>query len=229
MEDINDNRPHGSQEQQLFQLLIPACRIMTQPGTDYAWLNGYCLISCSVEPDRVVLDGEVRIGDYPAENASLITGLAAALNPAAVLTGLDLTSTLSALGRLPIDAVDQVPALDLLGKLKAMLEAQTPIDLGVTSDTRDAVKAERLAMDLAIGRDRISSEAEKGWDPRLDNGNPCLLAETLADEASACLLAMGQLLLTQVQQTQLDIAWRNWRRHLVADLSGIEGWPASVT
>jgi len=228
MEYTNDNRPHSSQEQQLIQLLIPACRIMTQPGADYAWLDGYCLLSCSVEPDRIMLDGEVRIGDYLPENASLITSLADALIRVAVLAGFDLTGMLSSLTRLPIDAVDQAPALELLSKLKAMLEAQTPMDLGVTSDTRNAVEAERLAINLAVGEDRITCGPGEGWGARLDSGNPTLLAEMLADEASACLLAMGQLILTQVQQTQLDIAWRNWRRHLVADLTDVDGWPGSI-
>lgn len=215
MDYNNDNRRCVSLPRSNLQLLIPACRTVRQSEADYAWLHGYCLLTCSMGRDTVRLVGEVRIGERYAENSELLVSLAEALDPAAILVGVDLTSTVSAFGKLPIDAVDPAPPLAVLSKLQSMLRAHPPIDLGITEDTRDLVQAERLTIDLAGAgwgsRRTVSAQSAEG----IDSGSPRLLAEELAGEAGTCLLAMGQLILPQAEQLQLDTAWRNWRQHLV--------------
>ena len=181
MRYLNDNggrRP-------LIQVLVPALRTVDQPGMSFAWLNGYCLLSCRLEGHGVILGGEVRIGEHLADNPSLIASLADALDPAAVLAGMDLTSVVSGLGRLPFDAPDQAPALAVLTKLRSMLEHHKPIDLGQPDGD---------------GLDRL---------------NPSLLAEMLADQAGACLLALSQTALPDVHQGTVQAAWQKWRQSLV--------------
>lgn len=214
MDHINDNRRCVSPPRSLLQLLIPACRTVRQSEADYAWLHGYCLLTCSAGRDTVRLVGEVRIGERYAENSELLVSLAEGLDPAAILVGVDLTSTVSAFGKLPIDAVDPAPPLAVLSKLQSILRAHPPIDLGITEDTRELVQAERLTMDLAGAGSRLRRKDALSAED-IDSGNPRLLADKLAREAGNCLLAMGQLILPQAEQLQLDTAWRNWRQHLV--------------
>ena len=224
MEHDNANTdPHS--QWPLIQLLIPACQATAGPGTHYAWLNGYCLINCKVGADEIVLSGEVRIGDHLAENFDLISGLAAALDPSALLAGWDLHGTLSALGRLPIDAINPAPALDLLTKIKSMLRTHTPIDLGITPDSRDAVLASARFWNLGGGGGGISYKVGQLSSEGVGSGNPRLLAEMLADEGSACLLALGQLFLTQVPRVKMDTAWQRWRRSVVPIFPAGEGLP----
>lgn len=226
MEHVNDNSRQGGQEGPLFQVLIPACQTIDQPGAGYAWLNGYCVLSCRLDTDNVVLCGEVRIGEHLAENPELITGLADTLDPAAVLAGRDLTSMLSSLGRLPIDAADPAPALALLTKLRNMLEQNRPIDLIITPKSRNAVLLEAKARAPGSSRNGLSYRVGQPFGEDLDSGNPHLLAEILADHASACLFALGRLTLSHVQQVNLDVAWRTWRQSLVPVLFEKEVPPA---
>jgi hypothetical protein len=145
MEHVNDNSGH---QRPLIQILVPDLRTIDQPGTRYAWLNGYCIITC--DTDDLTVSGEVRIGEHLAENPDLIADLAHALDGAAVLVGLDLTALLSGLGRLPFDALDQAPSLALLAKLRSMIEHNPPIDLGqMQGDDLDSLNARLLAEMLA--------------------------------------------------------------------------------
>lgn len=225
MEHGNDNIRQGGQERLLIQVLVPACWTIDQPGTGYAWLNGYCVLSCRLDTHDVVLGGEVRIGEHLAENADLITSLAHALDPTAVLAGMDLTSVLSRLGRLPIDAADPAPALALLTKLKTMIEQHRPIDLAITSASRNAVLAETEARNLGSGLDGIGYKVGRFFGEGLGSGNSRLLAEMLADEASACLLAMGRLTLTDLQRVELEAAWKRWRESVAPHLPEKEVQP----
>jgi hypothetical protein len=222
MEHVNDNARSGRQQRPLIQVLVPACRTINQPGTGYAWLNGYCVLSCRVEADGVVVGGEVRIGEHLAENSDLIGRLAHILNPGAVLSGMDLTRVLSGLGRLPIDAVDPAPALALLTMLRNMLEKHRPIDLIITPESRNAVLLKAKARDLGSGRSGLSYQVGQQLREDVDSGNPHLLAEMLADHASACLLAISTLTLPEVQRVKLEAAWRTWRQSLVPFVSGKE-------
>lgn len=185
MENVNNNTQTDGRQRLLIQVLVPACRALSQADTGFSWLNGYCILNCRLVADDVVISGEVRIGEHLAENPDLITSLTDALDTTATLAGMDLTSTLRGLCRLPIDAPDQAPALALLTKLRSMLEAHQPIDLG------------------------------RPYEHALDSLNPCVLAEMLAEQASACLFAVAQIALTDVHQGQAHAAWQKWRQGLV--------------
>ncbi len=181
MDYVTNDRCKRGRERPVLQVLVPAC----QAGSGYAWLNGYCVLSCRADGNDVVISGEVRIGEHIADNPGLIASLANALDPAAVLVGMDLTGMVSSLGRLPIDAPDQAPALALLTKLRSMLEMHSPIDLGQPDG--DA----------------------------LDSLNAHLLAETLADHASDCLLEATFRTLADVSAVKLYASWQAWRQSLV--------------
>ncbi|HEX8533835.1 MAG TPA: hypothetical protein VF662_06675 [Allosphingosinicella sp.] len=145
MEHVNDD---SGLQRPLIQILVPDLRTIDQPGTRYAWLNGYCLLSCNT--DDLTVSGEVRIGEHLAENPDLIADLAHALVPTAVLAGTDLTAMVSGLGRLPFDAPNQAPSLALLAKLRSMIEHNPPIDLGeIDGDDLDSLNARLLAEMLA--------------------------------------------------------------------------------
>jgi hypothetical protein len=225
MEHVNDNSREGGQEGLVLQILIPACRTIDQPGTGYAWLNGYCVLSCRLRAHDVVLDGDVRIGEHLGENSDLITSLAHALDPTAVLAGMDLTSVVSRLGRLPIDATDPAPPLALLTKLRTMIEQHRPIDLAITPESRNAVLVEAEARNLGGGLNGISYTVGGSFGAGLDSGNPRLLAQVLADEASACLLAMSRITLTDLQRVKLEAAWKRWRESLAPHLPEKEVQP----
>jgi hypothetical protein len=180
MEHVNDN---AGLQRPLIQVLVPDLQTVDQPGARYAWLNGYCIITC--DTDDLTVGGEVRIGEHLAENPDLIADLAHALDPAAVLVGMDLTALLSGLGTLPFDAPNQAPSLALLAKLRSMIEHNPPIDLGEID-----------------GDD-------------LDSLNARLLAEMLADKSGACLAAMSHRTLPHVSHVDLYAAWEKWRQNLV--------------
>lgn len=224
MKHVNNNGISIKEQGRHIQLLVPACRSVNQTDINYAWLHGYCLINCHINAD-IVVGGEVRIGDPHADNVELIGHLAASLDPTAVLAGNDLTNMLGRIGRLPIDAIDPAPALALLGKLQSMLDGQAPIDLAITPQSRNAVAAEASSKNFGRGEDRITYEVGQSPANTVDSGNPRLLAEWLADEASACLLALGRLTLTEAQMMRLDIAWEMWRQRLVPVLQAKEVQP----
>ena len=218
----SNNNAINTKAPRLWQVLIPACRIVRQSKADYTWLHGYCLLTCRISVNGVELSGEVDVGDHYAENAAMVGSLAQALKPAAILAGIDLTKMASALGRLPLDSDDAEPALALLSKLRSMIEGQEPIDLSVTAVGRKFLRAERLIMKFACPRDQNGSESNLPNRNGLDSQNPWALAMNLADEGGACLLAMGQLQLTSTQQKQLIAAWQDLRPQLFPLLPNME-------
>jgi hypothetical protein len=199
------------------QLLIAACPITDQPGDRYAWLHGYCLLTIQPGPHNVDVTGEVRIGHRYAENADLVRHLADALDPGAVLAGYDLDDTISRLGRLPIDADQPATALALLAKLKAMIEAHPPLDVGCDEDSKIMVHNQSVAHDLEASENfDLFDEtlAVGGVEIRSchNRGNPKRLAVELADTAGACVLALGECYLPEELGPQLLAAWQRWRR-----------------
>lgn len=181
----NDNLAGADRERRLIQILVPAVRTLEQPEMRYAWLHGYCILSCAIGGTAIDVFGEARIGKKLADNLDLINSLDSILDPSAVLAGRDLTKTIGALCRLPIEAPDQAPALSLLTKLKTMIEARPPIDLG------------------------------QALEDVPDEGNLHLLAHHLAERAEAYCLEMGILELPLERQVQLSESLRYWRNALV--------------
>jgi len=219
----NDNLPP-------IQLLVPACAATDASGLRLGWLHGYCLLSLRYLGADLAVDGEVRIGDRYSQNAALTQTLADALEPGAVLAGNDLTSIVSKLGRLPIQATNPAPALDLLAKLKAMLEQETPLDLALNGHSRDEVLNQALQHGLIVNDEPVDEYGEPlnfgGPDVGTGSGNPYRQAIDLADTAGVYLLAIGSLYLDEAQQPQLLAAWQAWRGsfqpqlHLSADDGG---------
>lgn len=206
----NDNRPFPS-----IQLLVPSCQTVDDAGSGLTWLHGFCLVTFRPVGPGVQLGGIVRVGARYGENPAMVRELAKALDPAAVLAGDDLTSIVGSIGRLPIEANDQQPALDVLAKLKAMLMVHDPIDLamddhsrtevlvqhirllpGIEDDTNDAINDAWLAADVA---DRASVA-------------PQHLAVELIQNARACVLAIGEIYLDEELRPALLAALENWER-----------------
>ena len=214
MNDLNDN-----QQRPPIQLLITACATADDPGRRLSWLHGYCLLTLRPANGIVLLDGDVRIGDRYADNFDLIQNLADALDPDAVLAGLDLTDTVSRLGRLPVDARQQGPALALLGKLKAMLEKHLPLELTLNETSQTEVAGQALKHLLSFrenlgDEDRLRIIAGTDVGCGRDNGNPHRLAIELADTASACILAVAELYLEDELQPKMLTAWQAWKQRL---------------
>ncbi len=210
------------------QLLIIACNTVDQPRMRYGWLRGYCLLTYSAISGHVHLHGDVRVSDPFADDYKIVDDLANTLHPDAVLAGLDLTETISRLGRLPIEAGDQAPSLALLAKLKAMLEQQAPIDLAIDDLSQTAVALQVLEHELSFnerfdGEDGISFNAGV---PRFSDHDielPDRLAAELADTAGACMLAIGDVYLADELQPRLLDAWQRWRTSLGAPPPTDEG------
>ncbi|GGD91491.1 hypothetical protein GCM10011515_08950 [Tsuneonella deserti] len=202
------------------QLLITACPATDDPGDRYAWLNGFCLLTIQPRHHTVELTGEVRVGHRHAENAALVRYLAEAIDEEAVLAGYDLHDTISRLGRLPIGADQPTPAIALLSKLKRMLEAHVPLDVGWNDDTRRTVHNLSVEHDLELSGDIAPyCEARVVGDEAIDRshareGNDPLAVE-LADNAGACLLALGETYLPEELGPQIIAAWQRWRRSQV--------------
>lgn len=186
------------------QLLVTAANgFTTAPGC--SWLHGFCLLTCKRSGDAVTVTGKLMTGERFADDKPVIQALTRALDPAAVLAGIDLTGMIGRLGRLPIDAEDQRPALALLTRLKAMLVANDPIDLALTDRSRAALEL--------VGE-------QNGFDLRpnpgesVDNANPARLAEELVDTAGAALLTVSELHLPLHQRPLAAASWRRWRADL---------------
>lgn len=184
MEDIY-NTPKSDVPRPLIQVLVPVTRTFDQGDMRFAWLSGFCLITCRIGATDIKVTGQVRIGENLAENNDLVNGLERALDPAASLAGVNLTLILSALCRLPIEAPDQAPSLALLTKLKTMIERQTPIDLRQINE------------------------------PTYYNGNPHRLAQILVNQARDHLIEIGKLELPRSRRMELKAALRAWREALV--------------
>lgn len=181
------------------QLLIPKCMSAEHRGDRYTWLHGFCLLTIQPTSDTVTLVGEVYVGHRMSENRMFVQHLANALDPDAVMAGYDLDTAIDKLGRLPIDAADPVSAIELLSRFRAMLEKYAPIDLAGDWDSQLEVQNQGNARDL-----RREFDA--------DECNPQQLARNLADHASACVLALGELYLPEVLQPKLIAAWEAWHR-----------------
>ena len=181
------------------QLLVPTCMSAEHRGDRYTWLHGFCLLTVQPTNSSVTLTGDVYVGHRMSENRDFVQHLANALDPDAVLAGYDLDTAIDILGRLPLDAADPVPAIELMSKLSAMLENHSPIDLAGDCDSQLEVQNQGNARDLR-------REFE------VDECNPRQLARNLADHASACLLALGELYLPEVLQPKLIAAWEAWLR-----------------
>ncbi len=197
------------------QLLVPVCTATDASGLRLGWLHGYCLLTLRHVGAGLTIDGEVRIGDRFGENASLTQALADALEPGAALAGCDLTSIIGKLGRLPIEALNPAPALDLLAKLRQMLEQEVPLDLTLNDDSRNEVLLQVLQHGLIVNDEPVDEYGEPlqfgGPDAGTGNGNPLRQASDLADTAGLYLLTVGSVYLEEAQQPQLVAAWQAWR------------------
>lgn len=194
-------------------LVTAATGFDTAPGC--AWLHGFCLLTCSFHDGPVTVTGKLMTGERFADDGPVINALTRALGENAVLAGLDLTSMVGSLGRLPTDAEDQKPALALLRKLCAMLIANEPIDLIVSEESQLALVRVAQEHGLSLREHRVG----KGDAARptsfggIDNGNPARLTAELVDTAGACLLAMAELHLPGLRAT-IGSGWRRWRSEL---------------
>lgn len=196
------------------QLLVPACSVADASNLRLGWLHGYCLLTLRHEATGLTIDGEVHIGERHGENAALTQSLADALIPGAALAGDDLTAIIGQLGRLPIEANNPAPALDLLAKLKTMLEQETPLDLALTDYSRDEVMVQALRHGLVVNDEPIDEYGELldfVGKPGRGIGNPYRQAIDLADTAGLYLLTIGSVYLEDAHQSQLLEAWQTWR------------------
>lgn len=198
------------------QVLAIACSAFDGPDPHCAWLHGYALLTLQPTEGGVQLGGMVMTGERYLDDLKVTTALADALNPDAVLAGVDLTGTISLLGRLPIEMINQAPSLALLGKLRAMLENFDPIDLTTNRDAHAALVVKAIEHKLLL-RDE-PDERNQGLGLRLfeapDNLNPNYLAAELADTVGAAALAIGDLCLGPAHAQPLLDAWRQWRQDL---------------
>jgi hypothetical protein len=215
MNATNDNQLHAP-----IQVLVPTCATTDAKGMRLGWLHSYCLLSLRPAGGTLTIDGEVRIGDRYRENHQLTQDLADALEPHAALAGNDLTAIIDQLSRLPIEATDQTPALNLLAKLKAMLLRQTPFDLALSEHSRDeiAVQAGRHGFIIADGPVDEHGKAKFGAQADIGSGHPNRQAIDLADTAGLYLLAIGSVYLAANLQPKLFAAWQKWRRTFTAQL-----------
>lgn len=222
----NDNLPP-------IQLLVPACAAADASGLQLGWLRGYCLLTLRYVGAGLAIDGEVGIGDRYGQNAELTQALADALEPGAALAGCDLTAIVSKLGRLPIQATNPAPALDLLAKLKAMLEQETPLDLALNEQSRDEVLNQALRHGLIVNDESVDEYGEplNFGEPEggSGSGNPYRQAIDLADTAGVYLLTVGSIYLEEKQQPQLAAAWQAWRKNFQPLLPIPNGGAPDVT
>lgn len=217
MNTVNDNHVLPP-----IQLLVTTCGTTENPGMRLAWLHGYCLLTYKPDGAGLRLDGEVRIGESFGENLAMIQALVDALDPTAVLAGFDLTSMISQLGRLPIEANDPAPSLELLAKLRSMLEHRSPIELALTEDSQTEVAVQAFCNRPGSVED--STVAELGvltfGEVNSGHGNfdPHRTAVDLADTAGIYMIALGNLYWAAELQPQLDAAVRRWRENLAPHL-----------
>jgi len=217
MNHYNDN-----QNLPPIQLLVPACTVADASGLRLGWLHGYCLLTLRHVGADLTIDGEVRIGDRYGENASLIQALADTLEIGAALAGSDLTAIVGQLGRLPIEANNPAPALDLLAKLKAMLQQETPLDLALSDYSRDEVLLQAVRHGLIVNDEPVDEYGEPlnfgAPAAPAGNGNPYRQAIDLADTAGLYLLSVGSVYFEEAQQPQLLAAWQAWRENFQPQL-----------
>lgn len=181
------------------QLLLPHVLTADHDGQTHAWLNAFCLLTMTPGAGTVEVTGKVLVGERYSDNVRLLQHLNDALDPSAVLAGYDLDETIAKLGRLPIDAEDSAPALDLLGKLHAMIENQCVIDMGCSEALRRSVRDHAAIQELELVDE-------------IDSSNPDRLASALRDMAGACLLALSDAYVPAKLEMDLIIAWTIWHR-----------------
>ena len=206
------------------QLLIPSCIIVDEGQTQLAWLDSYCLVTYSPGAANLKLDGVVRIGERFAENLEMIRDLTDALDPQAQLAGYDLTSVIGQLGRLPIEANDPQPALDLLAKIKAMLDMCDPIDLAIDVNSQTEVTVQLSRNHLGEDNTRAVPDLELGEIGLLANpdySNPYSIAADLTELASAYMLAIGQLYIPEELLPAFRDAVEGWERNVKPQLPQI--------
>ena len=198
------------------QVLAVACASIGEPELHCAWLHGFALLTLRLTDDDVHVSGQVMTGEQYVDDGVLTTALAEALNPDAILAGIDLTGMISRLGRLPIEVVDQAPSLALLGKLEAMLDNHDPIDLTISMESQ-------VSLAVKVFNHRLLFREEPGKQVNRiglqlfncpDNFNPNYLAAELADTAGAAALAVGDLYLEETNRQPLLEAWQRWREDL---------------
>ncbi len=204
----NDNRLFPP-----IQLLVPSWQTVDDAGIELKWLHGFCVVNYRPVGAGLQLYGMVRIGERYGENLAMIRDLAEALDPEAVLAGDDLTSIISGLGRLPIEANDPQPALAVLSKLKSMLDLHDPIDLSIDDASQTAVLIQHLRARPGTGDETLDAIQNELFESvRTDEASvtPQRIAADLVDSARACMLAIGELYLADELQPLLLTAWETW-------------------
>lgn len=194
-------------------LVTAATGFATAPGC--SWLHGFCLLTCRQDGGTISVTGKLMTGERFADDRPVIEALTGALDERATLVGLDLTDMIGSLGRLPVDAQDQRPALALLAKLRAMLTASCPVDLSLTEDSQAALVEVAHAQGLSLREHWVGEGEERRPALRggIDNANAARLAAELVDTAGACLLTVAKLHLGN-RAPQVASAWRRWRSEL---------------
>jgi hypothetical protein len=167
---------------------------------------------------QIVTLREVATGEHHCDDRPLIKELTRLIDPNATLAGLDLTSTLGKLGRLPIDATDQGPALELLDRLETMIAASPPIDLALFAEARGHVVRQAHQQQLGIA-ERIGDDSGSALFGVMDNANPAALALMMAETADACALALAEMKWGQTQMAALLHERLRWREKLLSRLS----------
>lgn len=213
----NDNRPFPP-----IQLLIPECLTVDQDDSPLTWLHGFCLVTYSPLGVGLKLNGVIRIGERFAENLDMIRDLTEALDPEAVLAGYDLTAAISSIGRLPIEANDPQPALDLLARIKAMLEMHDPIDLSIDDSSQTQVTVQLLRNQFNDEEGKIAAADDELFEMGLlglhDSSNPSHVAADLTEAAGAYLLAIGQLYIPDELGPDFRAAVERWERDVQPQL-----------
>lgn len=197
------------------QLLIPSCFTVDNEGVNLTWLHGYCLMTLRHKGAGLQLEGQVRVGERYGENIDLIRELAGALGSGNVLAGYDLTGTISRLGRLPVEANDPEPALDLLAMLKSMLTFHDPLDVAIDGDSQTEVLVQHLRHDAAMDEETRHAIEDELFERGFADGvsiDPRCLAIDLIENARACLLAVGEIYLAEEMRPLLLSAWEEWER-----------------
>ena len=206
--------------QPAIQLLIIACSAFGPPPDRCAWLHGFCLLTLRPDNSPILAQARVATGERHCDDYPLIKELTRLLDPNATLAGLDLTSMLGKLGRLPIDATDQGPALELLNRLVTMIAASPPIDLALSAEARCDVARHTHQQHLSIA-ERIGEGTGSALFGVMDNANPAALALMMAETADACALALAERKWGQPQMAALLHERLRWREKLLSRLSRI--------
>lgn len=200
------------------QLLITACSAFGPPSERCAWLHGFCLLTLRPGGLPMLARAKVATGERYRDDRPLIEELTRLLDPEAILAGLDLTSMMSRLGRLPIDASDQSPALALLERLESMIGNEPPIDLALSAEARELVARHADQQQLGIA-EHLGDGGVGVLFGVMDNGNPAALTLMMAETADACALALAEMKWGQPQLAALLLERMRWREKLLRRLS----------